>query len=94
MDRSFKLKDYENRYISITYTPSSKEDLLAYIKNFDEKVLSIFRQNITKKLLGKQIILSINENFEDIKNIYNDEVVTNPIYLTLKNLMKKLTISN
>lgn len=75
-DSSFKLRDYENRIINVEFSTKSKskEDLLYYIDSFDSKVSKIFRENVYQKLLAKQIFLSVQENFEKTKEIYNEKI--------------------
>ncbi len=99
LDNSFKLRDYENRYILVKFSSKSKIDLLKYIENFDTKVTNIFKENISKKLLSKQIFLSVQENYETIKNIYTDQnsnnfYLFNPEKLNEKIENIKLTSSN
>lgn len=99
LDNSFKLRDYENRYILVKFTSKSKNDLFKYIENFDKKVSDIFRENIKKKLLSKQILLSVQENYETIKNIYinqgsNISFLFDPIKLNEKIENIKLTSAN
>ena len=99
LDNSFKLRDYENRYILVKFSSKSKINLLKYIENFDTKVSDIFKENISKKLLSKQIFLSVQENYETIKNIYTDQnsnnfYLFNPEKLKEKIENIKLTSSN
>lgn len=99
LDNSFKLRDYENRYILVEFSSKSKINLLKYIENFDTKVSNIFKENISKKLLSKQIFLSVQENYETIKNIYTDQnsnnfYLFNPEKLKEKIENIKLTSSN
>ncbi len=99
LDNSFKLRDYENRYILVKFSSKSKINLLKYIENFDTKVSNIFKENISKKLLSKQIFLSVQENYETIKNIYTDQnsnnfYLFNPEKLKEKIENIKLTSSN
>lgn len=90
LDNSFRLRDYADKVLLVEFSLNSKNDLLKYIENFDTKVLDIFKENITQKLLSQQIFLSVQENYEAIKNIYTTQGSYNSFIFDPKTLTEKI----